>query len=811
MGFTIKQRFRKKYKVSLYNDTNKFDVWGVPSYQDVVLNYCGRDGHTFNETRYGLNASIFPNMAKFDGTSMLTKLTPGLLCNAANFTIHFQMIPSGTFATQYPIYYENGSVAWFMITISSATALTIYRRGDSGSLRSVSFTTPTFVAGTEYRISIRCTNSIAFDVWINGSKLTQQTMVATGTATITTLTIGCYSPYYYQGLLHELFIYNVALSDTNVLKFNLRIFDSENLASGFIFNGGRGIEVDLWGNLGILSWYKGGIQYTGNLFTPSIVGSTYFLDYGFSFYWKQDSYALYMPFTVNSTVSSVLSTLGYVLIRQIFGGLTILPVLPFCMIDFDPLGTGNSILLNFNRSNVTIYNSLARYGIDYDVTHPYRFLLSDVSDIEIYNGWKNIGYKKFISKIDWVYDLKYIPTRLQQLVMYSFDYISNFERLNLYFDVPAETGDISIQLNASGLNNNVNGDTGSYLPTPLLNLYNLQYAPDQQMYVNKGYVRKLSLYVKSLSNVTSFKFYVWRKVSTTWSQQYLIELLPLLSVGANTITLPIPVYIEEQDYVGFGYETSSATSVIAVGYIKNAYDVNETTAQYFSTTVPAVTGQNWSGKTGYATAPVVHVHGAKPKIVTMGDSVITSAFITAKNQKWIGKMAAMDYRITYLHRANSGQMMYTNNSYSIPYKFERDVVPVKPDIAIINGGINDMPSVSKVNFIAGWTTIFELCRINNIIPVVWLMMPKETLTNAQMRDWDDWNLSLQNLANTYSNSIVINLSLSMAQFRSGGDVGNLWDWRDAYRREVYGSGLHQNAAGDTKMAELTYAAISNLL
>jgi len=52
--------------------------------------------------------------------------------------------------------------------------------------------------------------------------------------------------------------------------------------------------------------------------------------------------------------------------------------------------------VNFNRSNVTIFNDAARNGDDYSTTNPNRWRPQDIADPRIYYEWRNVGFKGMI-------------------------------------------------------------------------------------------------------------------------------------------------------------------------------------------------------------------------------------------------------------------------------------------------------------------------------------------------------------------------------------------------------------------------------
>ena len=168
-------------------------------------------------------------------------------------------------------------------------------------------------------------------------------------------------------------------------------------------------------------------------------------------------------------------------------------------------------------------------------------------------------------------------------------------------------------------------------------------------------------------------------------------------------------------------------------------------------------------------------------------------------------MASMDSKITYHAMGYGSHYIYTH----VMDRFERDEVDRSPQIAVINGGLNDKTGgVTTPQFIEAWTAVLDMCEAAGIIPVVWSIGPDERKDTTVSRELDTWNTLLEALVATYTGGIFIDVRAGgWGKFRAGGDVGNLWDWADAYYRD----GFHQNEAGDTAVAVMTYNAIESLL
>jgi lysophospholipase L1-like esterase len=777
----------------------------LPYLDDILLWYKNRDDYTLTEIKQGLNASILPSTAEFGGSNYLSKTASGIISNLANFTISFKFIAKNTISGRRTFYSEDGGTPLFIFEILNATQFRILKVGDAVGIKTVTLTPGGAITlnATHY-LTFRFTNTTTLDWWYDGVKKTQTSLDDTGTTTTTINSLGKYSSLLWEGNLIKTDIFNASLADADIEKFHNNIDFIDNLIARYVPLGVSEYEPDILGTNGFMEW--NGDAERG----ISVSGELYYLDNGYSIYWKQGENNILIPYSPNATLISELSTLGFELIRKYSGDLNDVNMAP-CSIDFDPTDSANALLDIFDRSNATIYNDLARIN-DYDSGETYIHRIEDISDIDIYNGWKNTGYKKNYSKVNKVYDLKYIPTLLKEIVVYGDDKSDNLGYLNTYFNFGIDNSEIVQWNSITDI-----PETGQVISAPTTpGVFTLHWADDQRVYQNKGYVKKIQLYVKTLTNITSFKLYGWNYTSATgkYDKMYEIEILSLLSVGLNNIELPIPVLIGEGDFIGFNYIASSATDVVYAVEPLDTLGASYPHKLYSKLSAPLDEQQNWTAESETDYIPITYTQGISPKIITIGDSIMESAFETtsllrvgtfSRYVSWIAKMAALDYNITYQAKGVSGEYI----SSGISTRFTRDVVNINPQIAIINGGINDLTSttVSKAQFLAGWTSVLDECESSGIIPVVWLMLPNEALDTAAMRDWEEWNDDLTTLVATYDDVILIDMNPDLSQFRTGGDPGNLWDWKPEYRRD----GLHPNAAGDTKIAELVYESINHLI
>ena len=194
-----------------------------------------------------------------------------------------------------------------------------------------------------------------------------------------------------------------------------------------------------------------------------------------------------------------------------------------------------------------------------------------------------------------------------------------------------------------------------------------------------------------------------------------------------------------------------------------------------------------------------------PLLVAIGDSIIAG-----HPGNYSG---AEDSLVNVPANSITGQLELLNSGYvsqnmgiggevstEIKDRFTSDVVDLKPKLALINGGINDISSgsVNKTTMLSNYTTMLDACVTNNIVPVVCKITPWTGGTNEQMQDRDDRMSDLQTLVATYSGAVWCDFDESIGKFRSGGDSGNLWDYKSGYSND----NVHPNLTGYTAMAEV---------
>ncbi|MCD6298916.1 MAG: hypothetical protein J7M30_17370 [Deltaproteobacteria bacterium] len=293
-----------------------------------------------------------------------------------------------------------------------------------------------------------------------------------------------------------------------------------------------------------------------------------------------------------------------------------------------------------------------------------------------------------------------------------------------------------------------------------------------------GTISRIRLYTASTTNVTGFYLKIWRKDGSTYdlvgTSNNLVD--DLVSGDFATIDLSTPITgVQEGDYYGYRLEKSD------VGYTFHARQGISGAISYFVTdSTPSENDYNWEGQGGISGSLVpIELYMQAPQVVFIGDSIMAGhpnhytfleSTATTNIASTIEKQFANLTSYTYQNMGAGSE-----TTAQIGARFTADVVDLKPRVAVIEGGVNDVSggSITKTTFLNNWTTMLDACDANNIVPIVLLILPWTNGTNPQMQTRDDWNASLTSLAASYTDAIVVDASSYIGQFRSGGDAGNL--------------------------------------
>jgi len=113
----------------------------------------------------------------------------------------------------------------------------------------------------------------------------------------------------------------------------------------------------------------------------------------------------------------------------------------------------------------------------------------------------------------------------------------------------------------------------------------------------------------------------------------------------------------------------------------------------------------------------------------------------------------------------------------ISERFERDCVDYSPDIAVVNGGTNDLWGWSPPDplYENAWVSILHMARRSNIRIMALGIAPATIFPNDIMQKRDRWNGILKELIREFENFIYVDADSYVGKHRYSGPVGNFWD------------------------------------
>lgn len=325
-----------------------------------------------------------------------------------------------------------------------------------------------------------------------------------------------------------------------------------------------------------------------------------------------------------------------------------------------------------------------------------------------------------------------------------------------------------------------------------------------------GSITQIKIYCADNTGLAGFYIKIWRKDGTTYDLVGTSDDLVAgftAGAGVKTITLASPIAVQEGDYVGYRLETAEGNSVY---HLRSITDTG-TTSYYVTDATPSATDYAWASQSASAdTSCPIEIYMAAPLMIGIGDSLMAGhtahySFCEATATTSIASsiMGQIGGSHTYQNMGIGSQTTTTMSA-----RFTTDVVNLKPKIAIIQGGINDITggTITLATFITNMTAMLTLCTANAIIPVVFKILPCTAGSTAQMQKRDLWNASLTTLCQSYPTAILIDAGVEVGLFRAGGDAGNLWDIQVAYNADD----THYNAAGYGVLAGIIKRQIDSL-
>jgi lysophospholipase L1-like esterase len=315
-----------------------------------------------------------------------------------------------------------------------------------------------------------------------------------------------------------------------------------------------------------------------------------------------------------------------------------------------------------------------------------------------------------------------------------------------------------------------------------------------------GTVPRIRVNLQDATGLTGFYFRIWRKIGNTYDMVGSSEnLAPVMMAGPNTLDLKRPIFVLEGDYYGYRVESSAAANFFARSGRPSArsYSVTDVSAGY--------SDYDWAAQSS-ANGHVlpIEIYLQAPLLVGIGTSIMEGypahlTFLEDDPTPTMGtdmvSYLGEQWRATRQNMGIAGQL-----TSEVAARFTADVVNLKPRIALLQAGTNDIAAgnVSLASFLADWKKMLDACQANGIKPVVLLINPRNTYSTAQSQKREQWNEALSTLAAGYPGAVVVDPGAVAGELRPGGPPNNLWNIAKAYSA---GDGLHFNPAGYRRIAQ----------
>ena len=312
------------------------------------------------------------------------------------------------------------------------------------------------------------------------------------------------------------------------------------------------------------------------------------------------------------------------------------------------------------------------------------------------------------------------------------------------------------------------------------------------------------------ADLTAFYLMLWRKNgSGTYDLIGQEDVLDQLVAGTTaTVTLAAPMDAQAGDFIGYGITASSVNA----GYQSKLLAAQAAGSTYYvSNEVPGSAAYPWAAKTATTSMLPIRVFvDPAPVAVCIGDSLMAghpANYSLAENST--ARDATSD--TAALLKAVLGVTNVVNMGIGgqtmtqVAARIGSDLVALRPKIAVLNIGADDVLTTTEAVFIAAWTDALDACEAAGIVPVCVPILPWTSGTTTQNQTRDAWNTVLKTLVLAYPQACYAEDALPMlGQFRAGGDAGNLWDIKAAYNAD----GIHLNAAGYAVLAQTVARALS---
>jgi lysophospholipase L1-like esterase len=324
-----------------------------------------------------------------------------------------------------------------------------------------------------------------------------------------------------------------------------------------------------------------------------------------------------------------------------------------------------------------------------------------------------------------------------------------------------------------------------------------------------GSITKIKFSV-GCSGETVIYFQVYRKDGATYDlvgeEDVTSKIICDAVTHIITVVLTTPISVIEGDFICLGGIPGTGTGAFRSTDVTTANSI-----RWLTSTKPAATNVAFDGGTGSNYVIPCKVYMQAPMVIGTGNSIVAghpahysyieNSLTSSVANQILYQLEAIDYNYVYQNMGYGGF-----SSSNVKNYFNANVLLLKPSIAIIEGGVNDISggTITRATFLANYKEMLDSCESQSIIPVVLKIMPWTAGDSTQMEKMEWWNEGLDSLVATYADYVWVDLDDSLGMFRATGPVGNLWDIKTALN---VGDNVHFNLAGYTIIARTIDAEI----
>ena len=336
-----------------------------------------------------------------------------------------------------------------------------------------------------------------------------------------------------------------------------------------------------------------------------------------------------------------------------------------------------------------------------------------------------------------------------------------------------------------------------------------------------GDVKRFSVLIGTTTSLSGIQLKVWRLSGGVYNLVGESEVFTAYSTNTvNTYSLATPFEATAGDYVGarLTYTSSNGGDLrISAAYEADTIGLVPETVVVYSTSnvASAASGFSWeSANSSESYAIRLAVYMDSPDVVFYGDSITSGLFNTysfaddaapiyCATCSYPTQVAATE-GVSYQTIARTGRLSSDLNSEFFSY-----VAPVFPKYVVVNVGINDVNvGVALATIVSNVTAILDKIVYVGAIPVVIGILPEAPhagVDYVRYRKIDDFNAAIQPVVESAPYNGFFVDSTSMGEFFDGGDPGNLWKLKTAYRSVP--DSVHLSPAGQTALASIVSNAV----